>query len=194
MIILDERSTGDQNKKQHVYVLFTHRLAPHARPLTELSLPEGAPVVGAGTARHVSHPWFSSYTCRSPAYNATPEYRYRVETELPTCRETTYIRRRARGESLPHLFTSPYHRIPSRARARPTGVARRSTPPSRSRRSSPPRRSRRSSRFDVPWRDADARGMESPASRSTTVTRADAPGRPAGWLADWLADRLYARG
>lgn len=191
MIILDERSTRDQNKKQHVYVLFTHRLAPHARPLTELSLPEGAPVVGAGTARHVSHPWFSSYTCRSPAYNATPEYRYRVETELPTCRETTYIRRRARGESLPHLFTSPYHRIPSRARARPAGVARRSTPPSRSRRSSPPRRSRRSSRFDVPWRGREGVGISRVAEHHCHSRRRS---RPASWLADWLADRLCARG
>lgn len=103
--------------------MFTHRLAPYARPPIEWSLPEGVPVVGAGTARHVSHPWFLLYTCRSHACDATLEYRCRVETELPTCRETTYIPSRARGESLsPLLFTSLLSYPAARARA--TGVAR----------------------------------------------------------------------
>lgn len=178
----------DAGSKQRkiTQVLFTHRLTPYAHPPIEWSLPEGAPVVGAGTARHVSHPWFSLYTCRSHACDATLEYRCRVETELPTCRETTYIPSRARGESLsPLLFTTLLSHPAARARA--AGVARRSSPLRAGAPFIPLRRA-------VTRRDADTRGIKSPASWSTTVTRADAPGRLAGCLAGWLAGRPCARG
>lgn len=45
-----------RHRARITHASLTHRQAPYARPPGEWSLPEGAPVVGAGTARHVSHP------------------------------------------------------------------------------------------------------------------------------------------
>lgn len=122
-----------RHRARITHASLTHRQAPYARPPGEWSLPEGAPVVGAGTARHVSHPW-SRRTCGRTRVARHEGSRCRVETELPTCREATYIRR-ARGESPPshpsssscsstslppsHPRLSRSYRTPSRARARP---------------------------------------------------------------------------
>lgn len=115
----------------------THRQAPYARLPEEWSLPKGVPVVGAGTARHVSHPW-SCRTCSRTRMARHEGSRCRVETELPTCREATYIRR-ARGRSplctLPRLILLLlflplllYRIAPRRERDRTGGVAPTSAP------------------------------------------------------------------
>lgn len=206
---LPARRGGTANTSEHVWnaaaciahASLTHRQAPYALPPGEWSLPEGAPVVGAGTERYVSHPWpWYGSTCDRTRVTRHEGSRCRVETELPTCREATYIRR-ARGESPlrapPRLILLPFspilplpslsYRTPSRARARPN------------------RRGCSDQRAVHPYyiaahtvhpsstcRDAASRGMRPPRHGAPLTTRTDAPlaGRLVGWLAGWLLDSL----
>lgn len=185
----DERSrrAGTKTKRRTIQrntrILFTHRLAPYARPPTEWSLPEGVPVVGAGTARHVSHPWFSSYTCISVARVSRDTVvslpRRDWTPDLPRDYVYPTIQRRARGAPPPLCHPPLSHPVARANETKVVGVAR----PARRSSSPPSSRSRRSSRFDVPWRGRwrEEDGISRVAEHHCHSRRRS---RPAGWLTD----------
>lgn len=179
-----DRDAGPKRKRiiQHVYILYS--------PTSSVRTPTNRVVTtrrgtcrrrGHSTAR-ISPMILAIHVCLGvarvsrdtrvslPRRDWTPDLSR--NTVYPTPRTRRYPFSLPPHEAMPLLFTSPLSR-PRGARERnrqdpyPHPIGRAVHPASTCR--------------DA---DADARGMESPASRSTTVTRADAPDRLAGWLTD----------
>jgi len=176
----------------------THRQAPYARLPEEWSLPKGVPVVGAGTARHVSHPWSrvvarvwrdTRVAAAASRLNSRPAARLRTSDAHEAGHPFALFL-----ASSSSCFSSPFFSIvshPVASETEPEGLLR---PVRRS--SLPHSGPHRSFLFDVPWRGRE--GDETPSSRGTTRhsrrrSLSRPVGRLAGWLTSWLVDWLARR-